>query len=135
MAVMGRPKIEIDPEQFEKLCSLCATLVDIAGWFNCSEDTIERFCKREYEETFAEVFKKKSAKGRVSLRRKQMEVALNGNVTMLIWLGKQFLGQADKTEEYIKAQVDHSDEYNAYVDKLKKAKQILAETRTPETNE
>jgi hypothetical protein len=30
------------------------------------------------------------------MRRKQMEVAMSGNVTMLIWLGQQYLGQADK---------------------------------------
>ena len=33
-----------------------------------------------------------------SLRRKQYEVANEGNVTMLIWLGKQRLGQRDKHE-------------------------------------
>jgi len=34
----------------------------------------------------------------MSLRRKQIEVALKGNVSMLIWLGKQMLGQMDKQE-------------------------------------
>ena len=29
----------------------------------------------------------------LALRRKQLELALNGDVTMLIWLGKQRLGQ------------------------------------------
>ena len=30
-----------------------------------------------------------------------MEIALKGNVTMLIWCGKQYLGQKDKTESAI----------------------------------
>jgi len=30
-----------------------------------------------------------------SLRRAQLKVALDGNVTMLIWLGKQMLGQSE----------------------------------------
>ena len=34
----------------------------------------------------------------MSLRRKQFETALAGNVTMMVWLGKQYLGQKDKTE-------------------------------------
>ncbi len=42
-------------------------------------------------------------KGRANLKerlkRKQISVAMQGNVTMLIWLGKQYLGQAEKIEE------------------------------------
>ena len=33
-----------------------------------------------------------------SLREKQYDVAMSGNVSMLIWLGKQVLGQSDKQE-------------------------------------
>jgi hypothetical protein len=33
------------------------------------------------------------------LKNKQIQVALGGNVVMLIWLGKQYLGQTDKIEE------------------------------------
>lgn len=92
----GRPKIQINWEEFEKLCSLHCTLVEIAEWFKCSEDTIERAVQREYKTTFAEIYKKKSSRGKVSLRRRQYEIALSGNVTMLIWLGKQCLDQKDK---------------------------------------
>ena len=35
----------------------------------------------------------------MSLRRKQKEVAMNGSVPMLIWLGKQHLGQRDNPED------------------------------------
>ena len=34
----------------------------------------------------------------MSLRRMQFEKAQTGNTTMLIWLGKQMLGQKDKIE-------------------------------------
>ena len=47
MAKMGRPRIEIDKEEFEKLCDIQCTLTEIAGWFRCSPDTIENWCKRE----------------------------------------------------------------------------------------
>jgi hypothetical protein len=40
-------------------------------------------------------------KGRVALRSKQFELALAGNPTMLIWLGKQVLGQRDKIDQEI----------------------------------
>jgi hypothetical protein len=95
---MGRPVVEIDQFKFEKLCAIWATLSDIAGIFDCSEDTIERWCKRTYKQTFADVYKRKSAVGRVSIRRKQFEVAMAGDRSLLIWLGKQGLGQKDKMD-------------------------------------
>ena len=59
MAKMGRPRIEIDKEEFEKLCDIQCTLTEIAGWFRCSPDTIENWCKREYKDTFSGGFFKK----------------------------------------------------------------------------
>lgn len=100
MAKMGRPEIQIGKEDFEKLCAMQSTLNEIAGFFNCSEDTIERWCERNYRgQTFADVYKKKSAKGKISLRRKQFQVADSGNVPMLIWLGKQYLDQKEPKQE------------------------------------
>src|SRR4051812_49102411 len=94
----GRPQIEIDPVQFEALCGLHATLPEFASVLKCSEDTIERWCLRHYGSGFAEVNRQKRGTGSVSLRRRQYELAMSGNPTMLIWLGKQMLGQADKHE-------------------------------------
>jgi len=94
----GRPKIEIDWEDFDKLCAIQATLTEIANFLGCSEDTVERRCHEVHGVTFAEHYKNKSAGGKTSLRRKQFQVALGGNVPMLIWLGKQHLGQKDVTK-------------------------------------
>lgn len=96
MAKMGRPRIEINQEEFEKLCVLQCTKNDIANWFECSEDTIEKWCKRTYDATFTAVFAQKREKGKVSLRRMQWKSAEAGNVTMQIFLGKQYLGQKDQ---------------------------------------
>ena len=95
----GRPKIKIDWEEFDKLCFFQCTLEEIANWFKCSVDTIENKCKEEKELIFSEYFKKASTGGRISLRRRQFQVADKGNVTMLIWLGKQHLGQRDNVIE------------------------------------
>ena len=91
---MSRPRKEISAEQFEKLCGLQCTLSAIAGFFDCSEDTIERWCRREYEISFADAFKKYSASGKMSLRRYQFDLAKK-NASMAIFLGKQYLGQRD----------------------------------------
>ena len=90
----GRPRKEIDKKIFENLCGLQCTLEEIAGVFDCSADTIERWCKREYGETFAETYKKHSAKGKMSLRRTQFKLA-EKSAAMAIFLGKNYLGQKD----------------------------------------
>lgn len=48
---------------------------------------------------FGNILTKGRAVLKQRLRRKQIDVALKGNITMLIWLGKQYLGQAEKVEE------------------------------------
>ena len=95
MAKTGRPKIQIDQKEFDKLCSMQCSIEEIADWFDCSVDTIERWCKRTYKQTFAEVFKVKRGKGKIALRRAQFELARK-YPAMAIFLGKQYLGQKDK---------------------------------------
>lgn len=106
MAKMGRPRIKISQEDFEKLCKMQCTLIEIAGFFNCSEDTIENWCKSTYHETFSDVYKKKSAFGKISLRRSQFKAAEAGNTTMLVWLGKQYLGQREQQDIQLSADDD-----------------------------
>ena len=94
----GRPRKDIDKKIFENLCGLQCTLEEIAGVFDCSADTIERWCKREYKETFADTYKKHSAKGKMSLRRTQFKLA-EKSAAMAIFLGKNYLGQKDNIIE------------------------------------
>lgn len=91
---MARPRKEIDQRQFENLCAIQCTLDEIAGVFDCSADTVERWVKRTYKASFADVYKIKSAKGKMSLRRAQFKLA-EKNAAMAIFLGKQYLGQRD----------------------------------------
>lgn len=93
----GRPRKEIDVEQFKTLCGYQCTLAEIAGLFNCSEDTVERWCQRELKMHFAEAYKKYSATGKISLRRYQFKLA-ERNPSMAIWLGKQYLNQKENNE-------------------------------------
>ena len=39
-----------------------------------------------------------TAKEKIELRKKQWKVAMEGNVQMLIWLGKNILGQKDSPD-------------------------------------
>lgn len=91
----GRPAIVFDLAQLEKLCHINATQREIAAFFGCSVDTIQNRIKSDPK--FADAVERGYCGGWMSLRRKQMEVALDGNPTMLIWMGKQLLGQRDST--------------------------------------
>lgn len=60
------------------------------------ERTIARRMAEQGE--FWQSYKRGYAEVTTGLRRKQLDLALRGNATMLIWLGKQLLGQKDRHE-------------------------------------
>ena len=101
MAKMGRPAYEIDKEQFEKLCGIQATKAEICAWFRVSDSTVERWVHKNYGEPFEDIRRKKSEIGKVGLRRAMFQKALDGNVPLLIWLSKQYLGMSEKVETTI----------------------------------
>lgn len=124
---MARPRIDIDKTQFEKLCGLQCTKEELAGYFECSEDTIERWCNREYKASFAVVFAQKRVTGKISLRRSQFRMA-ETNPTMAIWLGKQYLGQAERQEVSVSIQDDDTiREMEAYFDKQRASSGLTVE--------
>jgi hypothetical protein len=92
---MARPQLEIDEDTVEKLAAIHCTMQEIASVVGCSVDTLER--------RFADTIKVGKDKGKTSLRRYQWKAAEKGNVSMLIWLGKQLLGQKDKSDSEIEA--------------------------------
>lgn len=99
---MGRPHFPVDWETVDGMMAIQCTGEEIAGVLGCDYDTLVRAIKREKDCTFAEYFAQKSADGKMSLRRTQYNAALEGNATMMVWLGKQWLGQTDKIESSIK---------------------------------
>jgi hypothetical protein len=126
----GRPRVQIDWDQFSKLCAMQCTLVEIAGWFNCSVDTIERACKSEQKRGFAELFGQKRGAGFVAIRRSQFQAATGGNPAMLIWLGKQWLGQRDRQDVVTITQVEQFSD--AYIEAGRSLVESLAAGATPE---
>ena len=83
----GENKKVIDPREVQKLASIGMKTSEIAEYLDIDDSTLN------YN------FKQYLAKGRhdlkVSLRRAQINLALSGNATLLIWLGKNILGQSD----------------------------------------
>ena len=95
---MGRPPIEIDWDIVKGLCEIMCTQVEICSVLGISVDTLTRACKAQHNMTCAEYIKSHQEIGKSSLRRAQFSAAMKGNPTMLIWMGKQFLDQSDKSE-------------------------------------
>lgn len=84
-------------KQIEALGRINCTRIEGAAFFGCTEKTFITFLQNNAEAD--EAFERGRGMLRVSLKRKQIEKALVGNITMLIWLGKQLLGQKDKIEQ------------------------------------
>jgi DNA-binding CsgD family transcriptional regulator len=88
---MKSEEIEQNKKKVAKLASFGLTNKEIADALEYNEDTL----KRNFE-----IF---LTKGRANLKQrlksKQIQVAMGGNVSMLIWLGKQYLDQSEKVVE------------------------------------
>ena len=94
----GRPLIAINWKQVDQMCAIHCTGDEQAAILEISYDTLNRACKRDKKMSFADYFRQKSAGGKMSLRRRQYSEAMEGNTTMLVWLGKNWLDQTDKQE-------------------------------------
>lgn len=116
----------IDKKQFENLCGLQCTLLEICDFFDVEDDTLNSWCKKTYGTTFSEVFKKKRGKGQISLRRMQWKLA-EKNTAMAIFLGKQYLGQKDKIEYTDDGMKAINENINNIADLLNKPKKNRSE--------
>lgn len=112
MSKMGRPIKSVDLDKLARVCQYPMTNEDIAAILDVSVDTITRVIKKEFGITFAEYKDQKQSSMRFTLLAKQLEVAKSGNVAMLIFLGKQYLGQSDKQEATVSVQSIKIDKYD-----------------------
>lgn len=85
--LVGRDKKPVPPEEVRKLAAIGCRDKEIAEWFGVAEDTLR------YNFATELTLGRESLKQ--SLRRAQIQLALSGNATLLIWLGRNLLGQSD----------------------------------------
>lgn len=98
VSTKGRKKLilnAVGAATIEKLASLMCTDEEIASVLGVCVDTLTN---RNNGKTFSEYKKRGQETGKASLRRWQFDTARRGNATMQIFLGKNYLGQSDKTE-------------------------------------
>jgi hypothetical protein len=96
--------------QLRQLAIIQCTIAEAAGVLLVHENTLKTFLGPTGPKAAREVWDAGRQEGRASVRRKQFELAMRGNITMLIWWGKNNLGQADKLEktETVDANISHS---------------------------
>lgn len=90
--------IEIDWEIVDGLLEAGNDGVRVAANLGMSPETLYRKCKNEKNISFESYAAQKRARGDSLLAAKQYTIAMKGNVSMLIWLGKNRLGQKDKQD-------------------------------------
>lgn len=112
----GRPCIVIDKDQFEELCKMQCTELEICSWFGCSDETLNKWCKKTYKKTFRDTFAEKREGGKISLRRSQWNLAQT-NPSMAIFLGKNYLGQCDDPRKYDREETTE-DKIDRFIDIL-----------------
>ena len=86
----GRPRKPFDRALVRRLAGVGLTVEEIAMVCGVSKSTVLRHASRALNRGRANMT--------ISLRRAQFRSAKRGNVAMLIWLGKQYLGQRDRQE-------------------------------------
>ena len=87
----GRPrKYDVDGKEVQKLAQIGCTAREIGDFFECPEAVITG--------TYKDFYTKGREGMKQRLRKKQIERAMGGSDTMLIWLGKQYLEQKEKSD-------------------------------------
>jgi hypothetical protein len=86
--IVGRNNIPVPPDEVELMAKIGCTDREIAEHFGIKDETLRR--------NFVDNLIKGRSELKQRLRQAQLRVAFEGNPTMLIFLGKNILGQADQ---------------------------------------
>jgi len=92
---MARKKKKIIKKTDEivlELAKLGATKTEIAKFLNVDEKTVRN--------NYSEIYAKGEAELKKTLRQKMIEVAMNGNVVMLIFLAKNYLKMNEEENDF-----------------------------------
>jgi hypothetical protein len=126
---LGRPiTTEYDPDLIRSLAAVGCPIYEIAAQCGFSEGNFHNL-KKKYPGIQKAIDEGKSELHKV-LRKKQVELALEGNVQMLIHLGKVELGQNDKIElnQNIKAEVEYEVRFGEAIEKSDQTSEASSST-------
>ena len=94
----GRPRKELDYKQIKKLLSIGCTMNEVGSVIGMTPQNMWDRAKKDRE--LFEAIETGRSTCKESLRRMQWNLAKKGNCKMLIFLGKNLLGQSENPEFY-----------------------------------
>jgi len=95
----GRPKAKISWKKVDDLLEADCEGTEIAAALGVHPNVLYERCKLEKKCNFSDYLREKKSKGNSLLKKVQFDAAVKDkDRSMLIWLGKQRLGQKDKQE-------------------------------------
>lgn len=113
---VGRDKKRtIDLDNVNAMAKVGCTLPEMAAILGVSLSWLTK--EKDGNPHMALAIEQGEAELRQSLRRTQITLALDGHASMLMWLGKQYLGQSDKQE--MKTQTEVSVTVKRALDELR----------------
>lgn len=89
--------------ELQKLAAVGSPPSELARFFGVSEGWIVQQLKQDGPPK--DVYEAADSDGVLALRLAQQQAALSGDTAMLKWLGKQRLGQKDKTEHLVEKKI------------------------------
>ena len=131
----GRPIKNIDWDEVDEMLASCCTGTEVAAHFAINPTTLYDRCVMEKGMSFTAYSQQKQMKTLKKLRDKQIEVAHNGNPSLLIWLGKQYLDQRDQPKEENKKQATEAAIISMGEDIKKYVSETLQETIVSQTDD
>jgi|SaaInlStandDraft_4_1057021.scaffolds.fasta_scaffold13370_2 hypothetical protein len=101
------PDTVIDWRAVDEMAQMMMSVTEIALVLGITTQTLGSYCRKELNTTTLEYIKRGREKGKMSLRRVQFKQAIEkGDRTLLIWLGKNYLGQSDNIQHQIEGDLN-----------------------------
>lgn len=94
----GRPKKSINWDRVVELCGYQASVREVARDLEISVNTLQDHIRHKFDMTWSEFFNIHRQVGFLSLRQKQFHMAMAGSEKLLIFLGKNWLGQSENVQ-------------------------------------
>jgi hypothetical protein len=95
-AATGRPRKKIDLDMVELYSRLFPSDEDMSVMLGCSRRTIARVKNRL---RYIEAVRRGQVRTRMEIKKKQLEMAMDGDRTMIIYLGKVLCGQIEEGDK------------------------------------
>lgn len=89
-------KKTIDWERVNKLCQAGCNSSEIAAFLGIDRGLLYNHCLEVHKVSWSDYKSTQRSSGNAHLKEKQYSIALNGDKVMLIWLGKNRLGQSER---------------------------------------